>query len=259
MMKTLTVRQLAAISGVTVRTLHHYDAIDLLKPATVGPNGYRYYGQEQLLRLQRILLHRELGIPLNAIARLLDLEGDDAIAVLREHRERLQAQCDRYRGLIETLERTIAGLESGRPCGGARLYRGFSPQTQDGYEHWLIERYGEPMRAAVDAARRLDARRADAERVSLSDELRELETALAQALRRGVAPGAAELEGCMARHRAWVAARWGRACSPRQYTALAQLYRTHPDFVARYEALERGLTEYLAAAMTQHAARLAQR
>lgn len=255
-MKALTVKQLAAVSGVTVRALHHYDEIGLLKPATVGANGYRYYGREELLRLQRILLHRELGVPLHAIARLLDLQGAEAIAVLREHRERLRAQYERYRELIETLERTIAALESDRLRCGADLYRGFRPETQAGYEHWLIERYRETMRVAVGAARRAHARRADAEHVALTDELRALETALAEALRRGVAPGADELKDWIARHRAWVAARWGRACSPRQYAGLAQLYRMHPDFVARYEALEPGLTEYLAAAMTQHAVRL---
>src|ERR1700722_14720372 len=74
LMKELTVKQLAAISGVTVRTLHHYDELGLLTPAAVGANGYRYYGREELLRLQRILFHRELGVPLGSIAALLDLE-----------------------------------------------------------------------------------------------------------------------------------------------------------------------------------------
>jgi len=67
-MKELTVKQLAAISGVTVRTLHHYDEIGLLTPAHVGANGYRYYGRAELMRLQRILFHRELGVPLGEIA-----------------------------------------------------------------------------------------------------------------------------------------------------------------------------------------------
>jgi DNA-binding transcriptional MerR regulator len=100
-MKELTVKQLAAISGVTVRALHHYDEIGLLEPASVGANGYRYYGRKELLRLQRILFHRDLGVPLNAIAELLDLEGEDQIAVLRQHRGKLQAERERYAVLIE--------------------------------------------------------------------------------------------------------------------------------------------------------------
>ena len=109
-MKELTVRQLAAISGVTVRTLHHYDEIGLLRPAIVGANGYRYYGSKELLRLQRILFHRELGVPLSAIAELLDLEGEDEIYVLKQHREKLEAERERYRVLIETIDRTIEVL-----------------------------------------------------------------------------------------------------------------------------------------------------
>ena len=67
-----TVKQLARLSGVSVRTLHYYDQIGLLRPAQVGANGYRYYGRGELLRLQQILLHRELGLPLDAIAAVLD-------------------------------------------------------------------------------------------------------------------------------------------------------------------------------------------
>ena len=63
----LTVRQVARVSGVSIRTLHHYDQIGLLKPARVGANGYRLYGRAELLRLQQILLHRELEFPLDSI------------------------------------------------------------------------------------------------------------------------------------------------------------------------------------------------
>ena len=76
-MKTLTVTEVARVSGVSVRTLHHYDQIGLLKPAFTGRNRYRHYGQEELLRLQQILLHRELGIPLAEIGAILDDPGFD--------------------------------------------------------------------------------------------------------------------------------------------------------------------------------------
>src|SRR5580658_1088704 len=145
-MATLTVKQLAAISGVTVRTLHHYDEIGLLKPASVGANGYRYYGREELLRLQRILFHRELGVPLGSIAELLDLEGEDQIGVLKQHRAKLAAERARYRILIETIDRTIEDLKGERIMANADLYQGFSPEKQAGYEAWLIDRYGESLR-----------------------------------------------------------------------------------------------------------------
>ena len=76
-MKTLTVAEVAKLSGVSIRTLHHYDQIGLLRPAFTGHNRYRHYGQEQLLRLQQILLHRELGIPLSDIVdEVTDIVGE---------------------------------------------------------------------------------------------------------------------------------------------------------------------------------------
>ncbi|MGB6451552.1 MAG: MerR family transcriptional regulator [Steroidobacteraceae bacterium] len=252
-MKELTVKQLAAISGVTVRTLHHYDEIGLLKPASVGANGYRYYGREELLRLQRILFHRELGVPLGSIAELLDLEGTDHIGVLRQHREKLQAERERYRVLIETIDHTIEELKGEKVMANADLYKGFSPEKQAGYEAWLIERYGEPMRVGIESAKKSYAKLSPAEQVAMGKELQEVEEALAGALRHGIDPASDGVDVLIKRHRAWVAQMWGRPCRPEAYSGLADLYLTHPDFVARYERIEKGFTEYLASAMKLHA------
>src|SRR4051812_13151083 len=92
-----TVKQLADLSGVSVRTLHHYDAIGLLKPASVGSNGYRQYGREELLRLQQILFQRELGLSLEQIRRAQDAPGFDRAKALREHREKLLQEAERFR------------------------------------------------------------------------------------------------------------------------------------------------------------------
>src|SRR4051812_5126355 len=187
-MKNLTVKQLAAISGVTVRALHHYDEIGLLKPASVGSNGYRYYGRGELLRLQRILFHRELGVPLSAIAELLDLEDADQVGVLLQHRARLESERERYRVLIETIDRTILDLKGDTAMSNADLYNGFSPEKQAGYEAWLIERYGEPMRAGLEHSRRHYAEMSPAEREVLGKEFHEVEQALAAGLRVGIDP-----------------------------------------------------------------------
>lgn len=254
-MKDLTVKQLAAISGVTVRTLHHYDEIGLLKPAHVASNGYRYYGRAELLRLQRILFHRELGVPLGEIAALLALEGEDQIGVLMRHREKLEAERERYRILIETIDRTIADLKGEAKMSNTDLYKGFSPEKQAGYEAWLIERYGEPMRAGIEHSRKsYDATSRD-ERKVLMDELQSVEEALAEGCRRGVDPASAAVDGLIVRHRAWVAKMWDRPCSAEAYAGLAQLYREHPDFVARYEQIEPGFSDWLTTAMKAHAAR----
>jgi len=95
-----TVSEASRMSGVSVRALHHYDEIGLLKPDHVGENGYRYYGREALLRLQQILLHREMGLSLNAIGRILDDPAFDPASALQTHSVHLAAEAlTEYLGL----------------------------------------------------------------------------------------------------------------------------------------------------------------
>jgi DNA-binding transcriptional MerR regulator len=254
-MKDLTVRQVAAISGVTVRTLHHYDEIGLLAPAHIGANGYRYYGRAELLRLQRILFHRELGVQLGAIAAFLELEGEDQVSVLMRHREKLEVERERYRVLIETIDRTVAAMKGQAKMSNADLYKGFSAEKQAEYEAWLIERYGDPMRADIERSSKARAKMSEAEQGAVMDQLKDIETALAEAMKRGVDPASDAVDSVIQRHRAWVAVAWDRPCSPEAYTGLAGLYLSHPDFVNRYETIAPGFAEWLTDAMKAHAAR----
>ena len=156
-MRHYTVSQLAELSGISVRTLHHYDEIGLLAPAFVGENGYRYYGEEELLRLQQILLHREFGFPLREIGAILDDPAFDRIAALEAHRVRLELEAERYRRLVRTIDRTIAELKGpvtrGVTMKHADLYEGFAPGKQAEYERWLIERYGPQMERSSSSPR----------------------------------------------------------------------------------------------------------
>jgi DNA-binding transcriptional MerR regulator len=86
-----TVKKLAKLSGVSVRTLHWYDEIGLLKPAYLGANHYRYYQEEQLLILQQILFFKELGFNLNDIQSLLAERDFDKLNSLEAHKQVLQA------------------------------------------------------------------------------------------------------------------------------------------------------------------------
>src|SRR5580692_4124408 len=243
-MTELTVKQLATLSGVTVRTLHHYDEIGLLRPAVVGANGYRYYGRTEQLRLQQILFHRELGVPLSAIAELLDLKGADQIALLKQHREKLEAERERYRVLIQTIDRTIENFTGDTHMANADLYKGFSAEKQGGYEAWLIERYGEPIREGIAHSKASYAKMTAAEQQALGRQLQEIEEALVGAMRHGIDPAAEGVDALIRRHRAWVAAMWGRPCAAERYSGLADLYQSHPDFVARYECLAPGFAAY---------------
>src|ERR1700722_18417630 len=102
-----TVKQVAAMSGISVRTLHFYDETGLLKPAFHRANGYRFYEEEQLLTLQQILFYRELGFELKQINRILNRPDFEKVAALQAHREVLKEDLTRMRKLIETIDKTI--------------------------------------------------------------------------------------------------------------------------------------------------------
>jgi DNA-binding transcriptional MerR regulator len=90
-----TIKQAARLAGVSVRTLHYYDAIGLLKPSLTGPNGYRYYGEAEFLRLQQILFYRELGLDLRQIKEILSQPDFDLVSALQTHRKALEARITR--------------------------------------------------------------------------------------------------------------------------------------------------------------------
>jgi len=256
-MKPLTVRQLARLSGVSVRTLHHYDHCGLLRPAHVGANGYRYYGEAEFLRLQQILLHRELGLSLREIALVLDAAEATRLETLRRQRAAVAEALARQHALLATLDRTIAWLEGSTDMNADQLFEGFESPKQAEYETWLIERGGDVMRTEIEASRAHLKRR---DRVTIEArmaELEEVELALAEELRAGVAPDAVSLSPLVERHRQWVTFMWGRECSTEAHAALADLYLAHPDFVARYESRQPGFARFLTDAMRANAARVA--
>src|ERR1700733_7611231 len=105
-----TVNRLAKLSGVSVRALHFYDEIGLLKPAYYGENNYRYYEEAQLLMLQQILFYRELGFPLNEIQRIVSGSDFDKIEALNSHKQVLKNSLDRTHTLLKTIDKTISHL-----------------------------------------------------------------------------------------------------------------------------------------------------
>ncbi|QKV19661.1 MerR family transcriptional regulator [Oricola thermophila] len=254
-MANYLVGELAAMAGVSVRTLHHYHEIGLLVPAHVGENNYRYYGREELLRLQQILIYRELGIPLAEIGAILDAPGFDRLIALKGQRERIAHEVARFTEMLRTIDRTIAELEGDRVMKDAELYSGIvDPKKQAEHEAWLEQNYGPDVREHIETSRLKMENLSPAERNSTMSELKDIEQKLAMALRDGVPPEARSLDPLIERHHAWVVSAWGRDCPPVAYAGLADTYE-HPDFKARYEAIEKGFSAYLCAAMRSWAKR----
>ncbi|MGZ3196291.1 MAG: MerR family transcriptional regulator [Croceibacterium sp.] len=257
-MGTYTVKQLAHLSGVSVRTLHHYDQIGLLKPAFTGENRYRYCGREELPRLQDILFHRELGVPLADIARLLEAKDRDRLAILVEYREILAERVKRSRQLLRTIDRTIAELKGEGAMDDKDIYKGFAPEKQAEYEDWLVELYGENMRERLDESRAAFTALGKDGMAARLTEGEAAGEALAKAFQNGDAPDDAANFPLFARHHAWVAAMWDNACPPQAYAGMADLYLEHPDFRTKFDGDGgEGFTDWLTTGMKAYVARLA--
>lgn len=132
-----SIAEVARMSGVTARTLRHYDETGLLPPARIGAGGRRYYAERQLLRLQQILVLRALGVGVQEIGRILS-ERIDEVDALRGHHERLLAERDRLDALAGTVSRTIAELEQSRKDGNPmtinrpeNLFEGVTPSQYE--------------------------------------------------------------------------------------------------------------------------------
>lgn len=252
-----TVKQVAHMAGVSVRTLHHYDEIGLLKPAHIGANGYRYYGRGELERLQQILIHRELGIPLARIGAILDDPGFDRLAALESQRGRVAEQAERFAHMLRTIDRTIADIKGDRAMKDADLYSGVvDPQKQVEYEAWLEEEYGPDMKDRIEESKERMAAQPEGAMAQAMAELKPIEQGLAAQMQAGTGPDDPALDPLIERHRDWVGRMWNRPCPPEAYAGLADMYQ-HPDFRARYEAIAPGFADFLIAAMKGWARRQA--
>lgn len=120
-----TVKRVAEMSGVSVRTLRFYDSTSLLKPAYYGENGYRFYEEPQLLMLQQILFYRELGFGLKRIKEILGRRKFEKVAALKSHRHVLERNLTRTRTLIETIDRTVGHLKGTKKMKSEELFTGF--------------------------------------------------------------------------------------------------------------------------------------
>lgn len=144
-----TVKKLAAMSGMSVRTLHWYDEVGLLKPAWLGANGYRHYGEAELLKLQQILFYRELGFELKQIKDILGAGDFDKLAALESHRKMLNKKLERTRRLIVTIDKTIKHLKGTKQMKAQELFRGFSPEQQAKHEQYLVDRFGDCAKKSI--------------------------------------------------------------------------------------------------------------
>ncbi|MBD7994345.1 MerR family transcriptional regulator [Arthrobacter sp. Sa2CUA1] len=225
------VQEVARLAGTTSRTLRHYDAVGLLPPSRVGSNGYRYYDQAALIRLQRILLLRELGLGLDGISAVLE-RGADTVSALRTHLEWLRKDRDRLGRQIASVQRTITALEEGKEIMPEKAFDGFD-HTE--YKEEVEQKWGSEAYARSDEWwRTMD----DGERAQWQAETAALGQAWTEAAAQGTDPTGPAAQGLAARHIEWLTGVPGAPTDPANLSGyvrgLADMYVADPRFAANY-------------------------
>lgn len=243
-----SIAEVARMSGVTTRTLRHYDAIGLLRPAYVQPSGQRFYETPELLRLQQILLLRELGVGLADIAAAIG-SGPGTLTALRRHHARLLAEQTRVARLVGTVARTITELEGNDPMTPQlnrpeNLFEGFSPAD---YEDEARERWPEQFEQAQAVAQATSPEQVTAGQKEITARL----IRMAELMTAGKPVADPEVQAEIEWHYRWVAQYW--TPTAQAYRGLGQLYVDDQRFRARYEQIAPGLAAYQRAAMTVYA------
>lgn len=245
-----TVRQVSAASGVSVRALHHYHHIGLLKPE-VGQNGYRYYGEVELLRLQHILFYRELGVPLAEIASILDDPAFDTRAALLDLRRRIEEELAQRRDLADTIDRTLALLDAGQPVNDRRLFDGASPVKQAEWEAQIAAQFGDHGAMAIRDAKATMGALSPAELLEFKAEIDAIHTDFATLIEAGGTASSPAAQALTARHYRWVCRSWRPDAAG--YASLGLLYADQADFRSMYEALHPRMAMFLGDAMAVYA------
>jgi len=241
-----TIKQLSDLAGITRRTLHYYDEIGLFVPTEISGNGYRWYSEQELLRLQQILLLRNLGLGLETIADVLERDSrEGTVAVLRRHRRWLVEERDRLRGLLHTIDRTIDDIEEGRAMTAESMFEGFAHNP---YEDEARERWGDQ---AVDASkeRMKGWSTADAEKARTG--YGRVHEGLAPLLAEGVAVDDVRVQDLVQLHYELTSLFW--TPNAEAYRGLAQMYVDDQRFTANIGQGNDALVAYLRDAMLVYA------
>ncbi|MFJ8664145.1 MerR family transcriptional regulator [Streptomyces sp. NPDC093600] len=236
----LTVGQVSTGLGVTVRALHHWDEIGLARPSLRTAAGYRLYTADDLVRLQRIVVYRELGLGLDRIRAVLDDAAADVPGALRAQRTQVAERIDRLKELSAGLDRMIDAHDRGLLLTVEQQAAIFGPRWNPDWPTEARQRYGDTTQWRQYAER--SASRGPEEWQTVTDAMTELDRALADAMDAGVTPGSSEANQLVEQHRAVFASYF--PLTRQMQVCLARMYEADPGFAAHYDGIRAGLAPW---------------
>jgi DNA-binding transcriptional MerR regulator len=233
-----TVKQLSKMAGITPRTLHYYDEIGLLKPARVGDNGYRYYGEESLLRLQQILFYRELDMPLDSIKKIMGRGDFDVLSALEGHKEELRNRIARMERLMRTVDHTILHMKGKKEMSQKQFFEGFSEEQQAEYEKEAMQMYDpETVKASAKKWKSYTA----AEKQRIGEEGNAVYADLLLAMAKGA--DSHEAQACVERWRRHIEYFW--TPNDEQLLGLVDGYNNDPRFKSNFDKIHPDLAAFM--------------
>ncbi|MDR3577573.1 MAG: MerR family transcriptional regulator [Anaerolineaceae bacterium] len=244
-----TVKQLSDMAGISPRTLHYYDQIGLFKPTEVGENGYRYYGEEALLRLQQILLYRQLDMPLESIKAIVARSDFDVLSSLENHKQELRKRIKQLEQLISTVDLTINHLKGNADMSKKQLFDGLSEEQQAEYEKEAMQKY-DP--ATVKASNKKWKEYSADEKQRIMDEGNVIYQDMVLAISKGAS--SVEAQAGVERWRRHMDYFW--TPKPEQLSSLAELYNSDPRFKANFDKVDPRLAEFMEEAVKEYVANL---
>lgn len=250
--RTYQVKDVARLTGVSVRTLHHYDAIRLLVPSGRTAAGYRLYTDADLLRLQQILIGRELGLPLEEIRRSLENPRFDRKTVLLDQRQRLRDRAHQTAAMIRAIDAALAALDGRRTKGAINMHDLFEGFDSSRYEDEARQRWG-TTDAFAESEKRTSRYTPDDWKALKAEQSLVYDAAMT-ALKAGKAPSSPEVMDIAERHRRTID-RWFYPCSHEIHRGLASMYESDDRFRQSIDAYGQGLTTFLSEAIRANAER----
>ena len=249
---TWTVGQVAERSGVTVRTLHHYDEIGLLRPSRRSASGYRLYTDEDLVRLQHVVVYRRLGFALEEVAVLLDDPEADVAAHLRRQRAAVMSRLDELGELVTAIDRALEAEMSGMQLTPEEQRELFGEGFKEEYQEEARERWGDTEAWRQSQQRTSQYTKADWQ--AIKAEADGINARLVEALQAGEpADSSAAMEAAEA-HRQHIT-RWFYDCPAEMHACISEMYVSDPRFAKTYEDMAPGLAQYVRDAVHANAAR----
>ncbi|NTU61246.1 MAG: MerR family transcriptional regulator [Caldiserica bacterium] len=242
---TYTVGNLASLADVSVRTLRHYDSIGLLKPESIQPNGYREYGIKSLLRLQQILLYRELGFELSQIKEILDNPGFDELKALLTHKEKLLGKIERLQAIVATVDGTIEHLKGNKIMNDKNLFGSLSDNQLEEYSKEAERRWdAETVR---ESNARWKAMPKD-KKQKIIDEGNQIYSDMADMIDKD--PHCSEVQTIVERWRNHIEHFWKPDLDG--LLGLADLYNDDPRFKANFDRIDTGLAQFFKNAVNHY-------